>query len=176
MGRPKREDYFEKLYMGLPPKKNGGRPPPAPVVSTEGINAIKNGRTVPAKKEVMTWPEPPEPKEEVVHDTTSLPDLDLKVRQIQEYVARQCGVTLKDLIGHYNHKALANPRHIAMWITKQLLAVSAQEIARRFDRDPGSIPHALTKIDSMDRQSPSMHLQLERFCQEIRQLHPWIQS
>jgi len=71
------------------------------------------------------------------------------IRSIQTVVARRYGVTVTDITSK-RQGAVVRPRHVAMWIARQVTGHSLPEIGRAFgNRDHTSILHALRRIEAL---------------------------
>lgn len=72
----------------------------------------------------------------------------ITIRRIQRAVCEKYRVSYIDLISHRRTSSVTEPRHIAMWMCKQLTTLSLPAIARHFDgRDHTTILSAIRKID-----------------------------
>jgi hypothetical protein len=75
-----------------------------------------------------------------------------EVRKIQECVGKYYGVTRADLMSERRMKELIRPRHVAIYLAKQLTPLSLPSIGRRFGgRDHTTILHAVRKIEALAR-------------------------
>lgn len=73
-----------------------------------------------------------------------------RVRRIQRVVAERFDITVQELIGKSRHHGLIAPRHIAMYLAKQLTTLSYPQIGRMFGgRDHTSIIYAVGKVGEM---------------------------
>ena len=71
------------------------------------------------------------------------------VERIQRRVAEFFSVTLEELRGKRRHRTIVLPRHLAMYLARELTEASLPEIGRSFGgRDHTTILHALDKIHS----------------------------
>ncbi len=81
-------------------------------------------------------------------DTTSdhLPNSHLTIQTIQQVVAQEWGVTVEALRSKTRTKALTIPRHIAMFLTRDLLGTQLVEIGNAFGgRDHSTVIHSIDK-------------------------------
>ena len=66
-------------------------------------------------------------------------------------------IRLGDLIGPRRLRALARPRQVAMYLSKQLTSRSLPEIGRRFGgRDHTTIMHGVKKIEELMAQDSQL--------------------
>lgn len=70
-----------------------------------------------------------------------------RVRQIQRTVAAYFDIALADMLSSRRQKATIMPRHVAMYLAKELTPFSLPEIGRKFGgKDHTTILHAVRKI------------------------------
>lgn len=74
----------------------------------------------------------------------------VQVDRIQSVVARYFGKTRSELLSKSRHSSIVGPRHIAMYLAKELTDYSLPEIGRRFGgRDHTTVLHAVRKIEGL---------------------------
>ena len=74
------------------------------------------------------------------------------VEEIQRKVADHYNVRLSDMIGPKRARAIARPRQMAMYLSKQLTSRSLPEIGRRFGgRDHTTIMHGVRVIEDLQK-------------------------
>lgn len=77
-------------------------------------------------------------------------DRKLTIEEIQRKVAEHYNVRLSDLIGPKRLRAIARPRQVAMYLSKQMTHRSLPEIGKRFGgRDHTTIMHGVRKIEEL---------------------------
>jgi len=69
---------------------------------------------------------------------------DLVVR----YVCRYYGVEEAQLKGLQRSKNIAEPRHVAMFLIRQMTSLGLQDIGKYFQRDHGTVHHAINKVQT----------------------------
>jgi chromosomal replication initiator protein len=75
---------------------------------------------------------------------------------IQVAVAREWGVTPEGLRSKTRTKALTTPRHVAMYLMRELLALQLVEIGAAFGgRDHSTVIHSLERVAHVLREEPS---------------------
>ena len=85
----------------------------------------------------------------------------LTVDRIQRAVASFYNVKVKDLTGPRRHRAIAHPRHVAMYLSRQHTNFSFPDIGRFFgDRDHSTVMNAVSKIESLIETSDSFKTEL----------------
>lgn len=77
-------------------------------------------------------------------------DRKVTIEEIQRKVAEHYNIRLSDMIGPKRLRAVARPRQVAMYLSKQLTPRSLPEIGRRFGgRDHTTIMHGVRKIEEL---------------------------
>jgi chromosomal replication initiator protein len=85
-------------------------------------------------------------------------------------VAAYFEVSLHDLRGPKRHRAVANPRMIAMYLARQLTATSYPEIGSRFGgRDHSTVISAFRKIERTIVDDPSLRSVISTLTTRLRQ-------
>ena len=75
------------------------------------------------------------------------------IRTIQEVVAREYGVTVDGLRSQARYARLVAPRHLAMYLSRELTGHSLLAIGRQFgNRDHSSIIHGCNR--ALERVAP----------------------
>ncbi len=91
------------------------------------------------------------------------------VDQIQKAVAEHFGLTQADLMSERRARAVARPRQIAMWITKQITTRSLPDIGRRFGgRDHTTVIHAVRRIEALKAEDPAIANDIEALLRKLR--------
>jgi len=72
------------------------------------------------------------------------------IEEIQKKVAEYFNIRLSDMSSPRRARAVARPRQIAMYLSKQLTSKSLPEIGRTFGgRDHTTVMHAVNRIDEL---------------------------
>lgn len=91
--------------------------------------------------------------QDVLHDLLRANDRKVTIEEIQKRVAEHFNIKLSEMHSARRSRAVARPRQVAMYLSKQLTARSLPEIGRKFGgRDHTTVMHAVKKIDEL-RQS-----------------------
>ena len=91
-----------------------------------------------------------EATQEVLHDLLRAYDRRITVEEIQRQVASHYQVRMGDMHSARRSRAVARPRQIAMYLSKQLTQQSLPDIGRRFGgRDHTTVLHAVRKVDEL---------------------------
>ncbi|MHC4839376.1 MAG: chromosomal replication initiator protein DnaA [Planctomycetota bacterium] len=88
---------------------------------------------------------------------------------IIEVVCEHYNVRLNELLSQRRTKNLAFPRHVAMYLTKELTQLTLTEIGNFFGgRDHSTVLHAINKIKGLRLKDPDLRSELERFELQLR--------
>lgn len=88
--------------------------------------------------------------QEVLHDILRANDRKVTIEEIQKRVAEHYNIRLGEMYSARRSRAIARPRQVAMYLSKQLTARSLPEIGRKFGgRDHTTVMHAVRKIDEL---------------------------
>ncbi len=88
--------------------------------------------------------------QEVLRDLLRSNDRKVTIEEIQRRVAEYYNIRLADMLSARRARAVARPRQVAMYLSKQLTTRSLPEIGRKFGgRDHTTVIHAVRKIDEL---------------------------
>ena len=88
---------------------------------------------------------------------------------IIELVCEHYNVRLNDLLSQRRTKNLAFPRHVAMYLAKELTQLTLTEIGHFFGgRDHSTVLHAINKIKGLRLKDAELRGELERFELQLR--------
>jgi len=76
------------------------------------------------------------------------------IAHIQRVVAQAFGVDLRDMRGKRQHRDVARPRQVAMYIAYHLTGRTSAEIARMFLRDRTTVQHSVDLIENLRSRDP----------------------
>jgi chromosomal replication initiator protein len=108
--------------------------------------------------------------EEILKTIISSGPSGLSIESIQREVASYFEVKLHDLKGPKRHRAVAHPRMIAMYLSRQLTSMSYPEIGSRFGgKDHSTIISAVRKIDKKMAEDPSLRSVISTLTSRLRQ-------
>ena len=106
--------------------------------------------------------------QEVLQGTLDEAQQQVTIERIQQRVAEFFGVTIEELKGQRRHRTLITPRHLAMYLARELTSSSLPEIGRAFGgRNHTTILHALNKIRSESQRSPGTSELLEKLRRQV---------
>ena len=108
--------------------------------------------------------------QEVLHDLLRPRERHLTIDAIQKEVAQHFNIKIADMSSPRRARAVARPRQIAMYLSKQLTARSLPEIGRKFGgRDHTTVMHAVKKVEELIHQDTD-------FAEEVDLLHRMLES
>ena len=86
----------------------------------------------------------------VLHDLLRASDRRVTIEEIQKRVAEHFNIRMADMHSARRSRAVARPRQVAMYLSKQLTSRSLPEIGRKFGgRDHTTVMHAVKKIEEL---------------------------
>ena len=72
----------------------------------------------------------------------------MTIHEIQRLVAERFGVSVLDLTGDRQGRAIYRPRQVAMWLARHFTPAAIRQIGRQFgNRDHTTVLHAIWVID-----------------------------
>jgi len=93
----------------------------------------------------------------------------ITVDEIQKAAAAFYSVTVEDLVSKRRTKTVVLPRHVAMYLSKQLTTRSLPDIAKRFGgRDHSTVIHAINKIAALLLTDPALAEEVETLRKRLR--------
>ena len=88
--------------------------------------------------------------QEVLQDVLRANNRRVTIEEIQKRVAEHFNIRLGEMYSARRSRAIARPRQVALYLSKQLTARSLPEIGRQFGgRDHTTVMHAVKKIDEL---------------------------
>ena len=103
-----------------------------------------------------------ETTQEVLRDLLRANDRRVTIEEIQKKVAEHFNIRLVDMHSARRARAVARPRQVAMYLSKQLTARSLPEIGRKFGgRDHTTLMHAVKKVEELRSTDNSFHEDVE---------------
>ncbi len=103
-----------------------------------------------------------ESTQEVLHDLLRANDRRVTIEEIQKRVSEHFNVRVTDMHSARRARAVARPRQVAMYLSKQLTSRSLPEIGRKFGgRDHTTVMHAVRKIEELKAIDPSFAEDIE---------------
>jgi len=95
--------------------------------------------------------------QEVLADLLRANDKRVSIPDIQKRVAEHFNVRVSDMTSPRRARAVARPRQVAMYLSKQLTPKSLPDIGRAFGgRDHTTVMHAVRKIEELRAADPSL--------------------
>ena len=91
------------------------------------------------------------------------------VEAIQGAVAAEYGVSRADIVGNKRTKEVAPPRHVAIWLTRELTDMTLVEIGNRFGgRKHATVKHSIEWVDERRRKDRTLHDLVERIRNDLQ--------
>jgi chromosomal replication initiator protein len=123
-----------------------------------------------ARASLMGAPITKDVAEEILKSIASPTPTGLSVEAIQREVASYFDVKLHDLKGPKRHRAVAHPRLIAMYLSRQLTQLSYPDIGSRFGgKDHSTVISAVRKIERKSAEDPNLRSVLTTLTTRLRQ-------
>jgi chromosomal replication initiator protein len=89
---------------------------------------------------------------------------------IQRVVADYFGLSPNDLRGKKRTKAIALPRQIAMYITREITELSTTEVGYEFGgRDHTTVMHAYQRVESRKQMDPTLENTISKLIRDIKE-------
>ena len=109
-------------------------------------------------------------KKLLMNDIRSQIPLSISVELIQKVVAEYFNVPLEDLKSKKKTKIIVLPRHIAMYLAREMTECSTTELGRAFGgKDHGSIINAYKKIEGQIISEPSIQTTILALQEKIKE-------
>ena len=97
-----------------------------------------------------------ESTQEFLHDVLKAHDRRVSIEEIQRRVADHYNIKLADMSSARRARAVARPRQVAMFLSKQLTSRSLPEIGRKFgNRDHTTVMHAVSRVTELMQREAS---------------------
>jgi chromosomal replication initiator protein len=94
----------------------------------------------------------------------------ITMEMIQRVTAEYFNLSSNDLRGKKRTKAIAFPRQVAMFITRELTEFSTTEVGLEFGgRDHTTVMHACQRVESRMQTDPSMEPIIQRIIRQIKE-------
>jgi len=107
--------------------------------------------------------------QETLKDLLHAEDKPITIEMIQKFVADHFNVKLTELKAKNNAKSVAEPRQIAMYLTKTLTKASLPEIGKEFGgKHHSTVIHSVRKIDGLRKRDPEFDRLINSFVQAFR--------
>ncbi len=107
--------------------------------------------------------------QEVLKDLLHTEEKPITIEMIQKFVADHYNVKLTEMKAKNNAKSVAEPRQIAMYLTKTLTDASLPQIGKGFGgKHHSTVIHSIRKIDTMRKRDPEFDRLIHSFVQAFR--------
>ncbi len=110
--------------------------------------------------------------EEVLRDVYPQGDAaEVSIPRIQELVSERFGLTVSELCSARRSQAIAYPRQVAMYLSRELTDSSLPKIGKQFgNRDHTTVIHATSKISRLIREDRSVYNLVQELTARIKQV------
>jgi chromosomal replication initiator protein len=96
---------------------------------------------------------------------------EVTIPRIQELVSQRFGVTMEELVSPRRSQAVAYPRQVAMYLSRELTDSSLPKIGKEFGgRDHTTVIHATSKITRLIREDRSVYNLVQELTARIKQV------
>ena len=90
------------------------------------------------------------------------------IEQIQKAVESYYGVQHTDLIGSKRNKELMEPRHVAIWLSRELTDNTLADIGKKFGgRSHATVMHSLKWVDALRKENRIFLQKVDTISEEI---------
>ncbi len=109
--------------------------------------------------------------EEVLRDVYPQGDaVEVSIPRIQELVSERFGLSVQELCSARRSQAIAYPRQVAMYLSRELTDSSLPRIGKEFgNRDHTTVIHATSKISKLIREDRSVYNLVQELTARIKQ-------
>ena len=99
----------------------------------------------------------------VLRDVLGAKERPITIEDIQRRVARHYGIQVSEMSSNRRAQAVVRPRHVAIYLAKQLTTRSLPEIGRRFGkRDHTTVMYAIRRIEELRARDDALDKDLEQ--------------
>ena len=96
---------------------------------------------------------------------------EVTISRIQQAVSERFGVTLEELVSPRRSQAVAYPRQVAMYLSRELTDSSLPKIGKEFGgRDHTTVIHATSKITRLIREDRSVYNLVQELTARVKQV------
>ncbi len=105
----------------------------------------------------------------VLKDILQIYERHFSVYEIQLATAAYYGLRLADLKSTRRERKIARPRQLAMYLAKQMTALSLPDIGGQFDRDHTTVIHAIRTIEGLLERDSQLTTDMENIVTRIKE-------
>ncbi len=97
---------------------------------------------------------------------------EISIERIQEIVSQRFGISMQELLGQRRSRAVVYPRHVAMYLCRELTDSSLPKIGDRFGgRDHTTVINATSNITKLIREDRGVYNLVQELTARIKQAH-----
>ena len=90
------------------------------------------------------------------------------IDEIQQYVEQRYGVSHDDLIGSSRNKDIKEPRHVAIWLCRELTDSTLAQIGKKFGkRSHATVKHSINWVEEMKKDDRLAYDKVERMKERL---------
>ena len=104
---------------------------------------------------------------EVLQDLIRANDRKVTIDEIQRTVASYFNIRIAEMLSPRRARAIARPRQVAMYLSKQLTSRSLPEIGRKFSRDHSTVIHAVDKIQDLMKDDSQLNEDITHLSRQL---------
>lgn len=104
---------------------------------------------------------------EVLQDLIRANDRKVTIDEIQRTVASYFNIRIAEMLSPRRARAIARPRQVAMFLSKQLTSRSLPEIGRKFSRDHSTVIHAVEKIQDLMKDDSQLNEDITHLSRQL---------
>jgi len=97
---------------------------------------------------------------------------EISIDRIQEVVSQRFGISMQELLGQRRSRSVVYPRHVAMYLCRELTDSSLPKIGERFGgRDHTTVINATSNITKLIREDRGVYNLVQELTARIKQVH-----
>jgi chromosomal replication initiator protein len=97
--------------------------------------------------------------------------MNLSIETILKTVAEEYNLSPKDLKGKKRSQNIVAPRHIAMYLAREITEYSTTEIGQEFGRDHSTVITTCRKIEAKMQSDPNFYSVIENLKRKVREFN-----
>ena len=134
---------------------------------TDDVRQLESGLIgVTAKSSLLGMPVTMELAEGVIQ-TISRRDKAITMEAIKNFICKEYGVLVKDLVSRSRQKSIVHPRQMAMYLCRRYTDSPLQAIGKSFNRYHATALHAINSIENGIKKETPLRRQVQVLCEKI---------
>jgi chromosomal replication initiator protein len=128
---------------------------------TKNVRQLESGLIgVAAKASLLKVPADVKLAESVVRNIAQRFE-QINIESIQKLVCKHCKISVEEMLSRSRKRTIAQPRQIAMYLSRRYTDQSFQAIGRSFNRYHATTLHAISTVERLIREQGSIQKQVE---------------